>query len=83
MQSPPRTVRAELACGIGNRSGGDCEESAIGDARHLSRCYGVRVRAERVRSCRKRALTLPSPASGRGEKRACEMRDVLRRNAAQ
>jgi hypothetical protein len=31
------------------------------------------VRLRGMSACRQRALTLPSPASGRGEQRACEM----------
>jgi hypothetical protein len=42
----------------------------------------MRVRLRGVRSCRKTALTLPSPASGRGEKQACEMREPSRKNRA-
>jgi hypothetical protein len=43
----------------------------------------VRVHLRGAKSCRKRALTLPSPASGRGEQPACDEAGALCRNATQ
>ena len=79
----PRIVRWVPDGGIDSRSAVDLASSTRGAVRHRSRPRVIRVRLRGARSCRKRALTLPSPASGRGEQHACEMREASRRNRTQ
>ncbi len=62
---PPESIAAQAA---------DCAGSARGSVRHRSNSCAARVRSTRSEGMRKTALTLPSPASGRGEERASALR---------
>ena len=77
-QSRRRIDRLAPVAEIDIRSAGGAAGNTTGAVRHRSSAGAERVRLRGVLACRQRALTLPSPASGRGEKRAYEFAVVLR-----